>query len=116
MPPFRKWNPASSHERVDFASINAAALAALPAILGRLLPRGKKVGRDLVALNPRRADRNLGSFRINRFNCKWADFATGDKGGDPISLIAYLAGVTQGEAARALAQMLGLECGGRLNG
>jgi hypothetical protein len=36
----------------------------------------------------------------------WADFATGDSGGDPISLAAYLFGLRQGEAARKLAEML----------
>jgi hypothetical protein len=57
----------------------------------------------------RRGDRHLGSFKINRYNGRWADFATGDKGGDPISLVAYLANVSQAEAARLLAGMLGLE-------
>jgi len=98
--------------RVDFAEINRAALAAFPAVLARILPGGKRVGAEIVALNPRRADRRLGSFKINRYNGRWADFATGDKGGDPISLVAYLAGVSQGEAARLLAQMLGLEIKG----
>ena len=56
---------------------------------------------------PRR--QRLGSFKINRYNGRWADFATGDKGGDPVSLVAYLADVSQGEAARLLAQMLGPE-------
>ena len=41
---------------------------------------------EWVALNPRRCDRNLGSFKVNRFDGKWRDFATGDKGGDPVSL------------------------------
>ena len=54
----------------------------------------------------------LGSFKVNRYNGRWADFATGDKGGDPISLVAYLADVSQGEAARLLARMLGVERGG----
>jgi hypothetical protein len=101
---------------VDFDAINQAALAAFPAILNRLLPGGKTIGRELVALNPRRADRKLGSFKVNRYNGRWMDFATGDKGGDPVSLVAYLADVSQGEAARLLAQMLGLETGGRRNG
>jgi hypothetical protein len=99
-----------------FAEINRAALAAFPAVLNRLLPRGKAVGREIVALNPRRADRNLGSFKVNRFNGRWCDFATGDRGGDPISLVAYLADVSQGDAARLLAQMLGMETGGRHHG
>jgi hypothetical protein len=101
---------------LDFDAINQAALAAFPAVLNRLLPRGKTVGRELLALNPRRSDRNLGSFKVNRFNGRWCDFATGDRGGDPVSLVAYLADVSQGEAARLLAQMLGIEMGGPGNG
>jgi hypothetical protein len=101
---------------LDFDAINQAALAAFPAVLNRLLPRGKTVGRELLALNPRRSDRNLGSFKVNRFNGRWCDFATGDRGGDPVSLVAYLADVSQGEAARLLAQMLGIEMGGSGNG
>ena len=103
-------------EALDFARVNQMALAAFPAVLARLLPRGKAVGRELVALNPRRSDRNLGSFKVNQFNGRWCDFATGDKGGDPISLVAYLADVSQSEAARLLAQMLGIETGGRRHG
>ena len=101
---------------IDFAEINRAALAAFPVVLARILPGGKRVGAEIVALNPRRADRHLGSFKINRYNGKWADFSTGDKGGDPISLVAYLAGVSQAEAARLLARMLGLETRGPRRG
>jgi hypothetical protein len=96
---------------IDFAEINRAALAAFPAVLARILPGGKRVGKEIVALNPRRPDRRLGSFKVNRYNGRWADFATGDRGGDPISLVAYLADVSQGEAARLLGRMLGLETG-----
>jgi hypothetical protein len=101
---------------INFAEINRAALAAFPAVLARILPGGKRVGPEIVALNPRRADQNLGSFKVNRFNGRWCDFATGDKGGDVVSLVAYLEGVSQGEAARRLARMLGLEIGGRRHG
>lgn len=100
-------------KRLDFDAINAAALASFPAVLRRILPGGKTIGRELVALNPNRADRHAGSFKVNRYNGKWCGFATGDKGGDPISLVAYLADVSQGEAAKLLAQMLGLEGGAR---
>jgi hypothetical protein len=106
----------SHHRQIDFTAINSAALACLPAILNRLLPRGQREGREFVALNPRRADRHLGSFRINLCTGCWADFATGDKGGDPVSLVAYLSDVSQGEAARLLARMLGLKGGGRRDG
>jgi hypothetical protein len=99
-------------KRIDFGGINRAALPVLPAIAARLLPGGKRIDREFVALNPRRADRHLGSFKVNINNGKWADFATGDKGGDSISLIAYVANVSQGEAARLLAHMLGIDSGG----
>jgi hypothetical protein len=97
---------------IDFDEINRAALASFPAVLARILPGGKRIGSEIVALNPKRADKQLGSFKINRYTGRWADFATGDKGGDPISLVAFLADVSQGEAARLLARMLGLDEGG----
>lgn len=101
---------------IDFDAINKAALAAFPAVVARILPEGKRVSAELVALNPRRADRHLGSFKVNRYNGRWADFATGDKGGDPVSLVAYLASVSQGEAARLLARMLGIGARGPRHG
>jgi hypothetical protein len=93
----------------DFAGVNAAALAALPLLLERWLPGGRiEGGREYLACNPRRTDRHPGSFKINLLTGRWADFATGDSGGDVISLAAYLAGIGQGEAARSLAGMLGV--------
>src|SRR5689334_21721556 len=50
---------------IDFDLINSAALRALPAILGRWLPHGRRQGPEYVALNPTRNDQRLGSFRIN---------------------------------------------------
>lgn len=93
---------------IDFDRINSAAMAALPSLLSRWLPDGRRMGREWVARNPTRADQRPGSFRVNVDNGRWADFATGDKGGDPISLAAYLAGSGQAEAARALADMFGV--------
>src|SRR5258708_4943864 len=93
---------------IDFAAISRAALAVFPAVLGRILPGGKLDGHEYVALNPRRADRHLGSFRINVRTGKWADFATGDRGGDLISLVAYTEDKSQVDAARCLAKMLGV--------
>jgi hypothetical protein len=103
---------------VDFSSINQAARAALPAVLGRILPSGKIDGREYMALNPTRADHRPGSFKIRLSGSRagaWSDFATGDRGGDPVSLVAYLENVSQGEAARMLARMLGIETRGRRN-
>lgn len=95
-------------KRIDFAAINGAAIAALPSLLARWLPGGVARSAEYVALNPRRADRRPGSFSINLRTGKWSDFATGDRGGDVVSLAAYLSGTGQAEAARALADMLAL--------
>ncbi len=94
--------------RIDFGAINAAALAELPALLSRWLPDGRLVGHEFEARNPTRADRRPGSVRVNVSTGRWADFATGDVGGDAVSLAAYLSGTGQAEAARALAEMLGV--------
>lgn len=93
----------------DFARINAAALPVLPSLAARWLPGGRREGREWVARNPRRADRTPGSFRVNLMTGRWADFATEDRGGDVVSLAAYLAGVSQFDAARSLAEMLGVD-------
>ena len=98
-------------QRIDFHAINAAAHSALAILLRRWLPDGRVQGREYVSLNPRRVDRRLGSFRINLSTGKWADFATGAKGGGVISLAAYLFGLSQAEAARRLAHMLGVRHG-----
>jgi hypothetical protein len=95
----------------DFLRINQEALRALPRIVARWLPNGNYEGREYVALNPRRADRHLGSFRINLVTGRWADFATGDAGGDPVSLAAFLFELSQREAARRIAKMLGISEG-----
>ncbi len=94
--------------RLDFGAINRAGLTSLPALLRRWLPDGRLKGREYTALNPTRADRRPGSFRINTGSGRWSDFATGDAGGDVVSLAAYLSGTGQAEAARALADMLGV--------
>jgi hypothetical protein len=94
--------------RLDFAAINAAALCELPTLLARWLPAGRVNGREYEARNPRRGDRHAGSFRVNLRTGRWADFATTDKGGDPVSLTAYLFDLSQTEAARRLADMLGV--------
>ncbi len=103
-----KGKPPAAGQWLDFDAINRAALASLPALLRRWLPDGRLMGREYTARNPRRADRRPGSFRINVRSGKWADFATGDKGGDVVSLAAYLSGTGHGEAARELADMLGV--------
>lgn len=94
---------------IKFASINAFCLPMLDSLVRRWLPDGRLHGREWVALNPTRADRRAGSFRINVDNGRWADFSTDDKGGDPVSLYAYLNGHSQKIAALELASELGID-------
>ncbi len=78
--------------RIEFGAVNQAALSVLPDLLRRWLPDGRMEGSEYVALNPTRSDRRPGSFKVNLRTGKWADSATGDRGGDVISLAAYLSG------------------------
>lgn len=109
----RRRGKAKFARRINFSAINRAALAALPELIAEWAPDGRKIGREWVAINPRRPDRSLGSFKINLYSGRWSDFATGDAGGDVISLAAYLHDLSQGDAARMLAERLGIECEGR---
>jgi hypothetical protein len=63
---------------------------------------------EYIVRNPRRNDQNPGSFSINYRTGTWKDFATGDAGRDLISLVAYVRGGSQGDAARELAEKLGV--------
>ncbi|MDR3493357.1 MAG: hypothetical protein P4L82_02040 [Ancalomicrobiaceae bacterium] len=103
-------------QSLDFTAINAAVLAVAGPVLFRLAPGGTVQAGEYVALNPRRADHRLGSFRVNMRTGRWADFATGDRGGDIISYAAYAWNCSQVEAARALARMIGIEIGARAHG
>jgi hypothetical protein len=97
-------------DQPDFTAVNRAALAVLPTLLRRWLPGGRIESNEYVALNPCRSDRRFGSFSINLRTGRWADFAIdGARGGDPISLAAYLCGIGQVEAAVRLAAMLGIK-------
>jgi hypothetical protein len=113
-PPSLANNP-SQHAKgaarrpIDFALVNRVALRELPVLLTRWLPGGKRQGHEYVVRNPRRADGHAGSFSINLKTGRWADFATGDRGGDVVSLAAFLAGIGQYEAAERLAEMLGVK-------
>jgi hypothetical protein len=101
---------------IDYAGINQAALTSIPALIQRWLPDGRREGSEWIARNPHRTDHHLGSFKVNMRTGRWADFATGDRGGDLVSLAAFLFGLSQSEAACQIARMLGLEAVGRRHG
>ncbi len=92
----------------NYEMIATAALNNLSEIVYRWLPDAKRVGNEAQARNPKRGDREPGSFSINLLTGKWADFATGQKGGDAISLAAFLFDLPQPEAARRVAAMVGI--------
>lgn len=104
----KKSNQKSTRDIANFiGEVNAAALQNLESLCAEILS-GHKSGHQFVALNPTRADKNLGSFKINLHNGMWSDFATKDSGGDPVSLYAYLFGLRQFAAAKELGQKVGV--------
>ncbi|MEN3239025.1 hypothetical protein PUR29_36930 [Methylobacterium ajmalii] len=93
---------------VAIARIAEHALGSAPAILARWLPDGRRQGAEWVARNPTRSDARPGSFKVNTVTGRWADFSTGERGGDLVSLAAYLFKTNQVEAASGIAEMLGV--------
>lgn len=96
---------------IDFQAINRVALFRLQELCARWLPGGRKEGDewacgDLTGKPGR-------SCKVNLVTGKWADFAADVSGGDVISLTAAIHNLSQGEAARRLADMLGIDLGGR---
>jgi hypothetical protein len=98
-----------SNGRIEFERVKAAALASAVRIVPALLPDGRREGAEWVARNPLRADRRPGSFKVNLTSGKWGDFATGDRGGDLVSLAAFVASIDQRAAAISLADALGID-------
>ena len=94
---------------IDFSAIASAALGLAESLLAEWLPSGKRDGHEWKSVNPTRADRSAGSFSVSLTTGAWGDFATDDRGGDLVSLYAYLftAG-DQGLAARELGERLGV--------
>jgi hypothetical protein len=93
---------------IDFEGINRAALRDGRSFLQDFIPGGKFRSLEYVVKNPTRDDRNPGSFTINYKTGIWKDFASGEGGSDLISLVAYVGGIGQAEAARELANELGI--------
>lgn len=77
---------------LNFEHTKALALECVDEVLERWLPDGTLSGREYKVCNPTREDGSPDSFSINVETGVWGDFATGDVGGDLISLVAYLDG------------------------
>ena len=89
--------------------VAAVAMLHADSLLPELLPEGTRKGAEWWSRNPARGDRHAGSFSVSLHSGRWHDFASGDSGGDLVSLAAYLWGVRQLDAARDLARRLGLD-------
>lgn len=96
-----------NRSRVDFKGVNCLAASSVLRLLDTLLLTGRMERGEWVAFNPHRDDRSLGSFRLNTITGRWADFATGDRGGDFISYVAFVKRISQLEAAKTINSILG---------
>lgn len=101
---------ARSEPPPHFAAVNRAASARAEDVCRRLLPGGARHGNywaagDLTGAAGKSLRVRLGGDRAGA----WIDNATGEKGGDFVSLAAAIARMPQAEAARNLARMLGME-------
>lgn len=94
---------------IAFRRIADVAASNTATIVERWLPGGRRQAGEWVVRNPRRLDRHAGSFSVNLRTGVWGDFATDDRGGDMISLAAYLYGLNQADAAVRVAEMLGID-------
>lgn len=94
----------------NIKQVAEAALSSIERVLSSWLPGGVRKGHEYQAINPTRSDSKLGSFSINLNTGAWADFAGGDsdKGGDLVALVAYLESSKQSDAAKRLAEFLGI--------
>ena len=98
---------------LPFKSVNCEALCRAKTLLPDWLPGGGWQGSEWVALNPKRKDTKAGSLSINGITGVWKDFASGEGGGDVISLYAWLHGVGHGEACKLLAADFGIKTDGQ---
>lgn len=87
---------------IPYAQISAVLLSQARSLVMQWAPNGYFRGAEYTTKNPTRSDNCPGSFKINISTGRWADFATGDRGRDLISLYAYLNKISNSDAAREL--------------
>lgn len=97
----------SPRSRIDFASLKNTLLNRSEQLVERWLPGGQKSGHEWTCGNL--AGEKGTSCSVNLNTGAWADFATGDKGGDLISLYAAIHGLQMIDAAKQLIEELHLE-------
>ena len=92
---------------IPFEAIAAALLSQADTLVPAWLPHGKRRGREWICgdLYGDTGD----SCRINLETGKWADFASDSSGRDLIALYAEIHGMGQGDAARHLESLVGVQ-------
>lgn len=105
----QQYSYTDKQANTDFIQdISGQALRQAEELLEYVLPGGEREGREYTVKNPTRADNNRGSFKINITTGQWCDFATDDRGGDLVSLVSYIKGCRQSDAASFIADVLNL--------
>lgn len=99
----------TNHHSSFFDRINNAAQPHAEVLLRYWLPDGQRLGSEYLGQTPERIDRRLGVFKVNVYSGRWSDFAIGVRGGDFISLAAYLNDLSQYDAAILVANALGIK-------
>lgn len=91
-----------AYPQINFEGVNSYLRPRFGTIVMGWIPGGEINKGKYLVRNPTRNDHNPGSFIIYVETGAWEDFATGDKGGDPVSLYAYTKGIGQVEAAKRI--------------
>ncbi len=92
---------------INFEALARALLDQAPSLLAQWLPDGVQRGHEYVCASLQGGKGS--STSVNLTNGRWADFSTGEQGGDLLSLYAIANGLTMGKAAVQVARELGLE-------
>lgn len=98
---------ATERDPIDFAGLSESLLDRAGTLVPQWLDGGKKVGKNWMCGGFEGGPgRSLG---VNLDTGAWGEFATGDKGGDLISLYAAIHNLSQIEAARQIMRDFGWE-------
>jgi putative DNA primase/helicase len=101
-----KWGHKDEDTKIDFEKVKAIALNNMEMILHRWLPGGKLNGYEYECGDTRGGKGD--SCRTNIKDGVGGDFASTERWGDPIDLVATVEGITQAEAARKLEEFLSI--------
>lgn len=93
-----------SNGKLDFEGLAATLLPRAGELLTQWLPGGKPVGHEYVCGSLLGGPGD--SCKVNMNTGLWQDFATGEKGGDLISLYAQINNIKNGDAAKQLADQV----------